>query len=162
RIINASSESWVGLMGMSAYSAACAGIWSFTRAIAQDLDGTGITTNSYSPKARTRSWYSMLATYRSQGIPVDAIEEGAPEAMRYTADIFAPFFAYLASDFGSSITGYLFETNADGRLAIWSEPEVINEIWSDLGKPWDMESLKSQVPLMISGRAPNRTTLELH
>ena len=161
RIINAASDGWLGLQGMCAYGAACAGIWSFTRAISQDLYGTGITANAYTPNAKTRSWYSMLATYRSQGVPVEAIEEGAPEAQKHTADIFAPFFGFLASDLASDITGYMFKTAADGQLGIWSEPEVINDIWAETGKPWTMEAIIDQVPIML-GKKKKQTTIELH
>jgi 3-oxoacyl-[acyl-carrier protein] reductase len=162
RIINAASDSWLGLQGMSAYSAACAGIWAFTRAIAQDLEGAGITVNSYTPQARTRSWYSMLATYRSQGIAVEDIEEGAPDAMRYTADIFAPFFAYLASDHAAGITGYQFKTAADGQIGIWSNPEIQNDIWAKLGEAWTMKELIAQVPGMIAGISTQKTSVDLH
>lgn len=160
RILNASSDGWLGLQGMSAYGAACAGMWSFTRAIAQDLAGTGITANAYTPNAKTRSWYSMLATYRSQGVPVEAIEQAAPEAQKHTADIFAPFFAYLSSELASDITGYMFRTAADGQLGIWSEPEITNNIWAEPGQPWRMEDLIRQVPGMLGKK--NETTIELH
>ena len=162
RFLNASSIGFLGLQGMSAYGAACAGIWSFTRAAAQDLLGTGITVNSYTPNARTRSWISMLATYRSQGVPADAIEEGAPDAMKYTADIFAPFFAYLSSPLADDITGMQFETGADGQIGLWSDPEIHKDIRNELGVPWTLEQLKEQVPELITRTVENNTSIELH
>jgi len=160
RIINAASDGWLGLQGMSAYGAACAGMWSFTRAIAQDLKGTGITANSYTPNAKTRSWYSSLVNYRTQGVPAEVIEQVAPESMKYTADIFAPFFAYLCSDYASDITGYMFKTGADGQLGIWSEPTVINDIWHEKGQPWPMERLINEVHNMLVSK--QESGLELH
>ena len=161
-ILNASSIGWLGLQGMSSYGAAFAGIWSFTRAIAQDLMGTGITVNSYAPNAKTRSWYSMLATYRSQGIEAEAIEEGAPAAMRFTADIFAPFFAYLASDQSAGITGYQFQTGADGQIGLWSEPEVCKDIWAEEGKPWELKDLEIKIPELLGIAKKAKTSIELH
>ncbi|MBC3888116.1 SDR family NAD(P)-dependent oxidoreductase [Acetobacterium paludosum] len=162
RIINASSDGWLGLTGLSAYGAACAGIWSFTRAIAQDLAGTGVTANAYTPNAKTRSWVSTVAKCRSQGIPEEALVKAAPESMKYTADVFAAFFAYLASDLATNINGYMFKTAADGQLGVWSEPEVIDDIWTDeIGKPWTMEELIAKVPNMISDEEPRMSTIDL-
>lgn len=161
RIMNASSDGWLGLMGKCAYGAACAGIWSFTRSIAQDLEGTGITANAYTPNAKTRSWHSMLAVYRSQGVPVEAIEAGAPESMKYTADQFAPFFAYLASDKAADITGQMFKTGADGQIGIWSDPVVENDIWTDKSRAWTIEELVERVPELLTG-SRHRSMIDLH
>jgi len=162
RIMNASSTGFLGLQGLSAYGAACAGMWAFTRSIAQDLEDTGITVNSYTPNAKTRSWLSMQATYRTQGVPDDVLEEMAPESMKYTADIFSAFFAYLASPEAGNISGYQFETGADGQIGIWSDPEIFKDIYNEIGKPWTMEQLKKQVPELMSRTSSQKTSIDLH
>ena len=108
RIFNASSNAHIGLMGMAAYSAAAAGTIALTKAVAQDVSEFGdITVNAYTPLAATRSWYNMLTTYRTQGLPVDVIEDGAPAAMKKTAEVFTSFFSFLSTKEASGvITSY--------------------------------------------------------
>lgn len=162
RIMNASSNAFIGLMGMSAYSAAAAGIVALTKAAAQDVIEFGdITVNAYTPLAKTRSWYNMLTVYRTQGIATEDIEAGAPAAMTRTADVFAPMFAYLASDEAAGITGYLFQLGADGEIGIWSDSEINRNIMKEEGI-WTIEELRAQVPGLVSGAGVVQTTLELH
>jgi len=161
RIFNASSDAHIGLMGMSAYSSAAAGIIALTKAVAQDVMEFGdITVNAYTPLAATRAWYNMLTTYRLQGIPVDAIEEGAPAAMRKTADVFTSIFAFLSSEEASGITGYAFHMGADGEIGIWSDPGIDRNIIKEDGS-WTIEELRAQIPGLVSGAGTVKTTLEL-
>jgi 3-oxoacyl-[acyl-carrier protein] reductase len=162
RIMNASSNAFVGLMGMAAYSAAAAGIVGLTKAAAQDVTEFGdITINAYTPLARTRSWMNMLTVYRTQGVASEDIEAGAPAAMTRTADVFAPMFAYLASDEAAGITGYLFQLGADGEIGIWSDSEVNRNILKEEGA-WTIEELRAKVPALMSGATTIQTTIELH
>ncbi len=162
RIMNASSNAFVGLMGMSAYAAASAGIIALTKAAAQDVAEFGdITINAYTPLARTRSWYNMLTVYRIQGVSTEDIEAGAPAAMTKTADVFAPMFAYLASDEAAGITGYLFHLGADGEIGIWSDAEMNRSIKKEEGV-WTIEELRAMVPGLVSGVGTVQTTLRLH
>lgn len=164
RIVNFSSEAFKGLMGMSAYSAASAGVWALTKAAAQDLSELGITVNAVTPLAKTRSWYNMLTTYRLQDIEPEVIEEGSPVGMKSTPERMAPFFAYLASEEAHDISGIMFKVAADGLLSVWTESEEYNETIKDLWADgaWTMEELRERVPNeLMKGVWSIKTTLPL-
>ena len=144
RIINTASDAILGLAGYAAYGAANGGITIFTKATAEDLKGTGITVNAYTPLARTRSWYNARTNYRLQGIPVDIVEANAPEAMKRTAEGMVPFLAYLSSEKGSDITGKLFHLAADGELGLWNEYSIVKTIKQANGF-WTMEELDARI-----------------
>ena len=145
RILNSSSDAFLGLQGYAAYGAANAGIVALTKAAAGDLRGTGITVNAYTPLAKTRAWYNAAATYRMQGVPAEMIEAGAPEAMKRTAEGMVPFLAYLASDDAAAISGNLFKLAADGEIGLWSQPEVVRQITTD-ADAWAIDVLRERVP----------------
>lgn len=145
RILNAASDAFQGLQGMAAYGAANAGVVALSKAAAKDVAKYGITVNAYTPLAKTRSWYNTLVKYRVQGVPQEAIEVGAPAAMKNTADIMVPFLAYLSSDMAGDISGILFRLAADGTIGVWSDSEITREIQKDNGA-WTMEELADMVP----------------
>lgn len=103
----------------------------------------------------------MLETYRTQGVTKNAVEAGAPEAMKNTADRMVPFLSYLASELGAEISGYHFRLAADGMIGIWSESQVINEIWHKDG-PWTIEDLEMNVPELIRKVQIKKTSINLH
>ena len=164
RIINASSNAFIGLMGMSAYSAAACGIWALTKSAAQDLAGTGITVNAYTPLAKTRSWENAMATYRQQGIPEEAIMAGAPASMGTGPDGMAPFLAYLCTEEAGDITGLMFNVESAGRLAIWSESEQYNIVEKDIAADgaWTIDELRGIRGDLLKDVKTAQTTLELH
>ena len=145
RIINSASDAFLGLLGYAAYGAANAGLVALTKAAAQDVEEFGITVNAYTPLARTRAWLNAATTYRLQGVPVEALEEGAPEAMKRTAEGMVPFLAFLASDKAENITGKLFKLASDGEIGLWSDSEVIKEIKTD-ASIWSIEELNTRIP----------------
>jgi 3-oxoacyl-[acyl-carrier protein] reductase len=145
RILNSSSDAFLGLQGYAAYGAANAGLVALTKASAQDVAEYGITVNAYTPLAKTRAWYNAAATYRLQGVPKEVIDTMAPDAMKKTADVMVPFLAYLASDTAANISGYLFKLAADGEIGVWSDSEVISQIKKDEGA-WTLEELEKRVP----------------
>lgn len=145
RILNSSSDAFQGLTGYAAYGAANAGLVALTRATAGDLAGTGITVNAYTPLAKTRAWYNAAAAYRLQGVPAEAIEAGAPEAMKRTAEGMVPFLAYLSSEHAADISGHLFKLAADGEIGLWNTPEVVRSITTS-EPAWSMEELSTRVP----------------
>lgn len=130
RIVNVSSNAFLGLAGMAAYSAAACGLWAFTKAAAQDLAEFGITVNCYTPLAATRSWYNMLAEYRAEGIPTDAIEAGAPRGMQAPPTYMVPAIAYMASE-EFTTTGIMIKVEADGQLAMYTNPTEYNQCGKD-------------------------------
>lgn len=145
RILNSSSDAFLGLEGYAAYGAANAGLVALTKGSAQDVRAHGITVNAYTPLAKTRAWYNAAATYRLQGIPAEAVEAAAPAAMKRTAAGMVPFLAYLASDAAGDITGHLFRLAADGVIGYWSTPEVVTSIRTD-ADAWTMSELRDRVP----------------
>lgn len=149
RIINSSSDAYKGIPEHTAYGAGNAGVVALTRAAAYDLDGTGITINSYTPYARTRSWLNARTNYRLAGIPAEIIEANAPESMKRTAEGMVPFIAYLASDEASGINGKLFQLKADGLIGLWNEPEVIKEVTKEDGN-WSIDDLRREIPALLS------------
>ena len=164
RIINASSNAFIGLMGMAAYSAAACGIWALTKSAAQDLAGTGITVNAYTPLAKTRSWENAMATFRQQGIPEEMIYAGAPASMRTGPEGMAPFLAYLCSEEAGDITGLMFNVESAGRLSIWSESEQYNIVEKDIVSDgaWTVDELRGIKGELLKNVATSQTTLELH
>lgn len=164
RILNASSNAFVGLMGMAPYSAAAAGIWAMTKSAAQDLAGTGITVNAYTPLAQTRSWHNMLATYREQGVPKEAVESGAPEGMKVGPEGMAPFFAYLCSEEAGDITGLMFNTEASGHIAVWSESEQYNAVEKNIIQdgPWTIEEVREARAKLLKDVKTATTAIDLH
>jgi len=145
RILNSSSDAFLGLQGYAAYGAANAGVVALTKAVSQDIAGLGITVNAYTPLARTRAFINAAVNYRLLGIPTEAVEAGAPLAMKRTADIMVPFLAYLASDKAANITGFLFKLAADGEIGVWSDSQIISQIKKEEGA-WTIEELEKRVP----------------
>ena len=155
RILNSSSDAFLGLQGYAAYGAANAGLVALTKGSAKDVAEFGITVNAYTPLAKTRAWYNAAATYRLQGVPKEAIETLAPSAMKLTADGMVPFLAYLASDEAADISGYLFKLAADGEIGVWSDSEVISQIKKEDGA-WTIEELNKRVPNELLKNIPMR------
>jgi len=143
RIITVSSQAFFGLEGMAAYSAASCGLWAFTKAAAQDLENDNITINCYTPLAATRSWFNMLAEYREEGIPTEAIETGSPAGMKTTPEYMAPAIAYMAAE-EFTTTGIMIKIEADGALAMYSDPQEYNNCGKDCLKngAWTLEELR--------------------
>jgi 3-oxoacyl-[acyl-carrier protein] reductase len=143
RFVNVASNAFIGLQGFAAYSAACCGIWAFTKAAAQDLVDYGIVVNAITPLAATRSWYNTLAEYREEGIPLEYIEEAAPNGMKILPAFMVPAIAYLVSE-EFITTGIMVKVEADGQLAVYSESEEYNNCGKDCVKDgaWTFEELR--------------------
>ncbi len=148
RIINCASDAFQGLMGMCAYSAASNGTVAFTKSIAQDLAQYGITANVFSPLALARSFVNTLITYREQGVPIEVVEAGAPKSMKHLAKVFTPFLAYLSSEEAAGINGQHFNLQADGEIAIWTDPKMLPGIKKEEGD-WTIEEIRSQIGQLL-------------
>ncbi len=160
RIINCASDAFQGLMGMSAYGAASNGTIAFTKAVAQDLAAYGITANVFSPLALARSFVNTMITYREQGVPMEVVEAGAPKSMKRLAKVFTPFLAYLASEEAGNITGQHFNLQADGEIALWSDPEMISSIKKEEGD-WTIDEIRSQIDTLMTQEAKVDTAIPL-
>ena len=144
RIMNSSSDAFLGLPGLAAYGAANAGVVALTKAVAQDIAGLGITVNAYTPLAKTRAWLNAAANYRLQGIPLEAVEAGIPAAMKQTPEGMVPFLAYLGSDEAGDVTGQLFRLAADGEIGLWQDARVVKSIVTADGA-WSIDELRARV-----------------
>jgi NAD(P)-dependent dehydrogenase (short-subunit alcohol dehydrogenase family) len=116
RIINATSPARMGQPEASAYAAAKAGLVGYTISLAMELGKYGITSNAYSPMARTSMAFSQEALERHkrrfEGGWVNKetyekmINPPPPEAM-------APMIVYLCTDEAGSINGQVFDIRGD-------------------------------------------------
>ena len=105
-VVNTGSESGLGNMGQSNYSAAKEGIVGFTRTVARDLGRYGCRCNVIRPRAATRMTLSdelreAAERARKAGEPavdISQIEKQAPEAV-------AAFVAWLCSDAAANVNG---------------------------------------------------------
>ena len=132
---------------MCAYSAACGGVAAMTRGAAQDLAEDGICVNAYTPNAGTRSWFNMLAEYRAEGIPPEAIEAAAPAAQKHPPERMIPVLGYMcAEEFTAS--GLVVKLGADGEVSLWSNMDKYNAMFKDLWKDgaWTVEELRERMP----------------
>lgn len=143
RFVNVSSNAFIGLQGMAAYSAASCGIWAFTKAAAQDLVDYGIMVNAVTPLAATRSWYNALAEFRAEGIPPEVIAEGSPAGVKIPPVYMVPAIAYLVSE-EFTTTGIMVKVEGDGQLAVYSESEEYNKCGKDCltDGAWTFEELR--------------------
>lgn len=164
RIISASSDAFHGLMGMAPYSAATAGIWALTKTAAQDLQPYGITVNAYTPLCCTRGWYNQLNVYRTQGVDPAILQQFAPKSMQFGPEGMGVFLSYLCSEEAKDVTGFMFNIEAAGKIAIWSESEEYNIVEKDVGKDgiWTIEEVRQAMPKLMDGAKSSVTAIEMH
>jgi 3-oxoacyl-[acyl-carrier protein] reductase len=116
RIINATSPARMGQPEAGAYAAAKAGLVGYTISLAMELGKYGITSNAYSPMARTTMAFSQEALerhkrrYEGGWVTRETYEKmlnpPPPEAM-------APLIVYLATDEAGGINGQVFDIRGD-------------------------------------------------
>lgn len=150
RILNCTSDAWVGIGQLSAYSAANAGIVGLTKAVAQELYDFGITCNAYAPQAGSRSHVNFNALVRimmeKQSTPraIDKARIAEIEAAHGPAEQMAPFLAYLATDEAAHISGSVFSVRADGHIGIYTDPIEEKHIRKEAGV-WTVDDLVEAV-----------------
>jgi NAD(P)-dependent dehydrogenase (short-subunit alcohol dehydrogenase family) len=131
-IVNTSSESGLGNMGQSNYSAAKEGIVGFTRTIARDLGRYGCRCNAIRPRAATRLVISdemREAANRggAAGMNMDVLKafekNNPPEAI-------APLVVWLCTDEAENVNGRNFLV-AGNQIGLYSEPQLIADVKLD-------------------------------
>lgn len=150
RIINMTSDAWLGTVGHANYGAAKAGIVGFTRSVARELGKASTTCNAISPEAATRFTLSpdIVEGFKKRhaaGLITKArldelLNVPPPECM-------GPFIIYLCTDEGQNINGQVFRLSG-GEITIYSEPVRAKTIYKDYQKDglWTLEELGRIVP----------------
>lgn len=153
RVINVASDAWIGMNGLSAYSAANAGLVGLTKATAKELFRGGVTVNAICPQAASPGHYvefnAMIKKLTALGVKIDAARMKKVEEDHGPAEDMAPFVAYLATEEAAFISGAVFSVTASGRVTLFSEPvpaQTIEKDGAPGGSPWTVEELIQQVP----------------
>ena len=149
RVINVASDAWIGMNGLSAYSAANAGLVGLTKATAKELFRAGVTVNAVCPQAASPGHFiefnAMIKKLTSLGVKIDEERMKKVEEDHGPAEDMAPFVAYLATEEAAFISGSVFSLTASGRVTLYSEPAPVQTIQKD-GSPWTVEELIQQAP----------------
>jgi len=151
RIINTTSESWLGIVaGQANYAAAKGGIVSLTRQVAGELAKHNVTVNAIAPMAASRLTINdeTVANFKKM-LEAGIVTQEMYEEMLDQPDpkYLAPVVAYLASDEGSAITGKVIACGG-GRVALYSEPVEVRSLYRDYKKegPWTLDDLIKLLP----------------
>jgi NAD(P)-dependent dehydrogenase (short-subunit alcohol dehydrogenase family) len=150
RIVNTSSEAWLGNLSQANYSAAKAGIIGFTRTVARDMGRYGVTCNAICPLAKTR-----LALRPEQ---LEAAKKAAEKGDTFMLELWqkmehlmpedvSPFVVYLATDEAANINGCVFSVQG-GEIGIYPEPVLTRTIHKE-GR-WSVEELMDIMPRTIA------------
>lgn len=155
RIINVSSDAWVGLADNDAYSCSTAGIVGLTWASSKELFRHGITVNAFCPQGASPG---HAVEYKKMVRNVEAITGQAPdpkvlamvEADHADPVGLGPITAFMTSDDAGYISGNVFAVTASGKVSIYANPVVTKQIYND-GKMWTVEELKDAVKKDLLG-----------
>jgi len=153
RIINVSSDAWIGIPGFLPYCAASAGLVGMTKSLAREMWGQGITVNAICPRALSRMHVNARALVRSMRAAGAREDKPGGQESRFDreeqehgpAENLAPFFAYLGSESAGHISGSVFTVASGGRIALYGEFELVTEI-NKTGAPWTVEELVATAP----------------
>jgi len=147
RIINTTSEAWMGGLSHLNYGAAKGGITTLTWGGAQELGPKGITVNAICPRAKTRMTdkpevRAMVEKRVSKGLmDVSVLKRMDREMVDPSA--FAKIAAFLASDDAALVNGQVFLTTAI-TIARYSKPEPVAQVENPTQGPWTMDTIKAQ------------------
>jgi 3-oxoacyl-[acyl-carrier protein] reductase len=152
RIINCTSRAFLGdVIKHTEYCAANAGVVGLTKAVAIEMREHGITSNAFSPFAKTRADYEL----RTYADVVDAADipwigprpssSGKPVSIAPTPEYIAPFICYLCSDAAAHISGSVFALGGNG-IGMYSEPVIARNITKFGEGPWTVEEIMQQAP----------------
>lgn len=147
RILNASSEAWLGLVGQCAYSAANAGVVGLTWTASKELWRYGITANVYCPQgaspAHAVEYNAMLRKIKAMtGKDPDPALLKSVERNHGDAIGIGPALGFLCSEEASYISGAVFGVYASGTVKFFSDPKPVSELTREEEKGlWTQEEL---------------------
>ncbi len=139
RIINTSSHIGLGFPGQSTYSAVKEGIVGFSRSVARELAGYGVTCNVIRP----------IAAWRGAEVKNELVEANRPEDV-------AALVVYLASESADHINGCIFEV-WHGHVGIFTDPPPVAQTLRKDGR-WTPEELAEAMPETLT-RGKSRENL---
>jgi 3-oxoacyl-[acyl-carrier protein] reductase len=133
RIINASSEAWLGMPDNPAYCTANAAVVGLTWASAKELWRHGITVNCYCPQgaspAHAVEYNAMVRNVKNiTGHDPDTkllkvVEENHGDPVGI-----GPAIAFLCTEDASYISGAVFSIYASGIVKYFADPKILSEI----------------------------------
>src|SRR3984957_6079635 len=149
-IVNTASESGLGHLGQSSYSAAKEGIVGLTRTIARDLGKFNVRCNAIRPRAATRlfdeeaqkAMERTRAMLGDRGIPVPIANplDNKPEQV-------AALAVWLCTEAATNVNGRTFVVGGE-MVGIYPEPEPSRTMIREGG--WDLDALDRTAPVQLT------------
>ena len=154
RIINFSSDAFLGSVGQCNYSAAKGGIISLSRAIAKESFKNGITCNAICPSADTR----MTLTEEVKANRKRKLAAGLMTQEQYDRqnqprgpEYIAPMIAYLCTNEADYINGQTFHVEK-GRIHNYHYGTINKKLYKDTENGmFTVDELMKKVPEMMAG-----------
>jgi 3-oxoacyl-[acyl-carrier protein] reductase len=147
RIINASSEAWLGMPFNDGYTASTAGAVGLTWASAKELWRFGITVNCFCPQGASPA-HAVEYNALMRNIEKTRGKRPDPEILKVVEENhgdsigIGPVIAFLCSQEASYISGNVFSIYASGVVKLFSEPAVISQISRPSNDLWTLDELK--------------------
>jgi NAD(P)-dependent dehydrogenase (short-subunit alcohol dehydrogenase family) len=148
-IVNTASESGLGHLGQSSYSAAKEGIVGLTRTIARDLGRFNVRCNAIRPRAATRlfdeeaqkAMERTRAMLGDRGVPVPM-----PNPLDNKPEQVAALAVWLCTDAAANVNGRTFVVGGE-LVGLYPEPEPIRTMICEGG--WDLDALDRVAPSQL-------------
>ncbi|HLI79368.1 MAG TPA: SDR family NAD(P)-dependent oxidoreductase [Candidatus Binataceae bacterium] len=148
-IVNTASESGLGHLGQSSYSAAKEGIVGLTRTIARDLGKFNVRCNAIRPRAATRlldeaavrAMERTRAMLGDRGVPVPM-----PNPLDNKPEQVAALAVWLCTDAAANVNGRTFVVGGE-LVGLYPEPEPIRTMIHENG--WDLDALDRTAPAQL-------------
>ncbi len=160
-VVNTSSESGLGNMGQSNYSAAKEGITGFTRTIARDLGRYGCRANSIRPRAATRMTISdelreSMERARKEGMALGSGSGGSNPVAQIEAwipDGVAALTTWLCTDEAANVNGQDFIVSAT-EVSLMTQPTPERTIFTE--EVWTVDELSRRMRSGVTRDLENR------
>ncbi|MGE0388244.1 MAG: SDR family NAD(P)-dependent oxidoreductase [Gammaproteobacteria bacterium] len=170
RVVHATSEAALGVLGGACYAASKGAVISLTCAMARDLGMYGITVNAYNPEARSRLsdghsdeyFVNMLESMVRRGFMerarIDYLKDMGP------SEAIAPWVVYLCTEDASYLNGRVFAVEAR-RIAMLALQEEERVLYRDHARHgvWSLDELAGIAPVAfpVHNRWARRSEAEI-